>query len=123
MKIISKFSVGDTVYLVKDNITHKEVVCPYCEGSGFIQVKDKSLSCCRCYEVGKIEEGYNYETVIEECKISHMNIKTYSDGSHSIECGLNKKIRDTILTGYWIYESENKLFKTIKEAEKEKKKV
>ncbi|MBQ3512543.1 MAG: hypothetical protein IJA32_01915 [Lachnospiraceae bacterium] len=49
MQIETKFNVGDTVYVCKNNSTKDLETCKICNGKGVITVKDESFCCPKCH--------------------------------------------------------------------------
>jgi len=56
MKIETKFSVGDKVYYLEDEIDYVETeTCFICNGEGDIEVKEKMFQCPECKGLGESE--------------------------------------------------------------------
>lgn len=49
MVIESKFNVGDTVYVCKNNSTKDLETCKICDGKGEITIKNESFCCPKCH--------------------------------------------------------------------------
>ena len=48
MQIDTKFNVGDTVYVCKNNSTKDLETCKICDGKGAITLKNESFCCPKC---------------------------------------------------------------------------
>ena len=49
MQIETKFNIGDTVYVCKNNSTKDLENCKICDGKGAIIIKDESFCCPKCH--------------------------------------------------------------------------
>lgn len=49
MRIETKFSVGDVVYVCRNDSTYEKGPCKICEGIGVISIKAETFSCPKCH--------------------------------------------------------------------------
>lgn len=84
MELSTKFNVGQKVFVIKSQSTHKKVICPMCDGEGYVIVysplsneesKRREFPCPGCHGMklitGELIDRYIIEeTVITGIKIS-----------------------------------------------------
>ena len=68
MQIETKFNVGDTVYVCKNNSTKDLETCKICDGKGEITIKDVSFCCPKCHG-GKFTYSKKVKKFVPEKRI------------------------------------------------------
>lgn len=70
MIILTKFSIGDSVWIVCKHRGKKFVTCPICKGTGEILIQGKDYTCPECYG----NKGYDEYTKLDQHFVDYSGV-------------------------------------------------
>jgi|688.fasta_scaffold614313_1 hypothetical protein len=128
MKLETKFSIGDYVYIIHKHGQNKHVPCKTCGGKGGITFEGNRFECVNCYGNGGKDEWIpeKWQVTHKKTKVGNVRVemydeKYYTENPEKREKQISYMVSSTgIGSGSIWYEKE--IFKTLKEAEAECKK-
>lgn len=114
MKVETKFSVGDVVYVCRNDSTYEKEPCRICEGTGMITLKGTPFCCPKCHTV-KFTHTKKVTKFIPEERTIRKVIVTESINGGNLQIYTRYETKPN---GYRrIAEYENIIFTTKEEAE------
>lgn len=92
MQIETKFNVGDTVYVCKNNSTKDLETCKICDGKGAIIIKDESFCCPKCHG-GKFTYSKRVKKFVPEKRIIKKMIVSVTENNGNTQIYENMIVR------------------------------
>ena len=125
MKIETKFSLGDRVFIIHKHGNYQFVTCKACQGKGGVYVESMKFECSACYGKGGREEwiAKKWQVAYKNTKVGRVTVEKYLEEYYKeYPSDRDREIRYMVTAtgiGSGSVWSEKDVFKTLKEAEAE----
>jgi RecJ-like exonuclease len=125
MKIETKFSLEDKVFIIHKHGNYQFVTCKACQGNGGVEIKGNKFQCTVCYGKGGQKEWVpeKWQVTYKNTKVGRVTVEKYSEEYYqNYPEERQREIRYMVAatgigSGNVWYEKD--VFKTLKEAEAE----
>lgn len=85
MNVITKFSLGDTVYSIRRDFVNRVVKCKACQNTGSVQIDGEAFECPKCKGKSKHPESAGIKSIVWESGVVGQVRCTVTDGAYHEE--------------------------------------